>query len=327
MALQAWEKFKGVTNVRHDQFNQNLLYGLLAWMKWSAINAGAYQNVSYGGASGILGGDFSRLRMVTDPRYTNGQVWETFRSDLVWETGIGFTPAPQIMSGVYVNGSWHPTPSSGTDYEHYIDYPRGRVVFNTAIATTSTVHADYSYRTMSFIDSNTEWFKELLFNVNSIYRDDFLAQGSGQWDQLSDIRQQLPVCGIEIVDNREYTPYQLGGGQWVHQDILIYILTENKFDRDQWLDILSMQNDRTVYLLNRKIMKEDSRYPVDLDYRGMTVNSPIQYPQLVLPTGQDGFRWTNTLITDTRGQMIDTLNGWLYRGVVRMTCTVIRPDV
>jgi hypothetical protein len=328
MALAGWAQFKGVTNVEHDQYAQNLFYGMQQWLNWSALQIGAFQNISYTNASGVLGGDFSRLRLARDPRYTSGQIWETFRSDLVWETGVGFSPSPTKMSGVYVDGSWKGTAeSTGTAYEHYIDYHNGRVVFASAISTSSVVNSDFAHRTMSFVDADEPWFQELLYRSYQIQRKDFLAAGSGQWDQLGEIKRQLPVCGIELVSRRNYLPYQLGGGQWVGQDMLIYICTEHKRERDQWLDILSMQNDRTINLLNRKLMKEDAGYPHDIDYRGMTVDNPIQYPQLAAPTGQGGFLWTNVEMNDTVGEVIETVNSWLYRAVVRTTFTIILPYI
>ena len=327
MALQDWEKFKGVTNVEHDQYAQNLFYGFQAWLNWAAVNAGAFQNVNHSNASGVLGGDFSRLRLVRDPRYTSGQVWETFRQDLVWETGVQFTPQPTKMSGVFVGDTWYETASETGIYSHYIDYPHGRIVFDSAISTSAVVKSDFAHRTMSFIDANQGWFQELLFNSYKVDRSDFLAAGSGQWDQLAETKRVLPVCGIELVQNRTYSPYQLGGGQWAHQDVLMYICTETRRERDQWMDILSMQNDRTFYLINRKLMKEDAGYPHDLDYRGMTVSSPTQYPQMVAPTGQSGFRWTNAIMENTRAEVMETVNGWLYRGVVRSQMTVILPYI
>jgi len=327
MALQAWEQFKGVSNIEHDQYAQNLFWGMQQWLRWSSLQVGAFQNVDHTNASGILGGDFSRLRLVRDPRYTSGQVWETFRSDVVWETGVEFTPEPTKMSGVFVDDVWKGTASETGSYEHYIDYKHGRVVFTSAITTSAVVKSDFAHRTMSFVDANEPWFQELLFNSYSVQRADYLAAGSGQYDQLAETKRNLPVCGLELVARREYRPYQLGGGQWVDQDMLLYICTENQRERDQWLDLLTMQNDRTIYLMNRKVMKEDADYPHDLDFRGMTVDSPLQYPTMVQPTGQGGFRWTNIDIHDTTGEIIETVNGWLYRAVVRCSCTIILPYI
>jgi len=327
MALSDWGQFKGISNIEHDQYSQNLFWGLQQWLNWNGLYIGAFQNIDHTNASGILGGDFSQLRLVRDPRYTSGQVWETFRSDIVWETGVSFTPEPTKMSGVFVDNVWKETASETGAYTHYIDYHNGRVVFTSAISTSAVVKSDFAHRTMSFVDANEPWFQELLFESYRIERSDYLAAGSGQFDQLAEIKRQLPVCGLELANDRSQRPYQLGGGQWVDQDVLMYICTENKRERDQWLDALSMQNDRTIYLLNRKRMKEDAGYPHDLDFRGMTVANPTQYPEMVQPTGQGGFQWTNVDMMDTRGQVMETMNGWLYRAVIRTTFSIILPYI
>jgi hypothetical protein len=59
----------------------------------------------------------------------------------------------------------------------------------------------------------------------------------------------------------------------------------------------------------------------------MTVDNPMQYPQLAAPTGQGGFLWTNVELNDTVGEVIETVNGWLHRAVVRMTFTIILPYI
>jgi len=267
------------------------------------------------------------LRPVKDPRYTDGQIWEGFKSDWVWESGITFSPTPIIASGVNVGGTFYATPSTGTDYEHYIDYPNGRVVFANTVSTSSRVEANFSYRIISFVPANKPFFQELMFESNRIERSTYLQMGSGDWGQLSDIRRSLPAIGVEVVPNRTFRPYQLGGGQWVDQDVALYIMTENNFDKNQWIDILSMQNDKSLYLINRKILKESGSYPYDLDYRGAPVDDPIQYPLLTQPTGDNGYRWTKGWISNAVGESMDPINGWLYRGVVSLTTTIILPAI
>lgn len=327
MALKDWEKFKGITNIRYDWYNQNLLYGILYWLRWSALQIGAFQNIDHSNASGVLGGDFSRLRLVNDPRYTSGQVWEGFRSDWVWESGIEFTQQPLCTSGVFVNGVFYPVSTTGV-YAHYIDFPHGRVIFNAAISTSgSVVQADFAHRTISFVRANEQWFQELLFDSYRIERSDFLGEGSGQWSQLAETRRSLPAVGVEIIQRPGFRPYQLGGGQWVDQDVLFYIVTSNESDRNQWADVLSMQNDRTVWLPNRKLMKENVNYPLDLDYRGALVVNPMQYPALIAPTGAGGFAWTNVLVHDMVADTMDVINGWLYRATVRGTFTAVLSNI
>jgi hypothetical protein len=327
MAFRDPTRFNGITNIQHEWYSQNLLYGLIHFFKWASLGIGGYQNIDHSNASGVLGGDFSRLRLSDNPNYINGQIWEGFRSDWIWETGIAFGPQPTRNSGVFVDGTFYPTATTSGAYAHYVDFPHGRVVFNSAISTTSVVKADFAHRTMSFVRANEPWFRELMFDSYHIERKDFLAAGSGQWDQLAEVRRQLPAVGIELVNRRGFRPYQIGGGQWVDQDVLMYIVAENETDMNQWIDVLSFQNDRTVWLLNRKRMKEDVNYPLDLDYKGSPVSNAMQYPQLVKPTGQGGFAWTNVDMLDTRAETMESVNGWLYRAVVRSTFSIALSNI
>ena len=330
MAIRDPLTFKGTSNINYDQYNENLLYSVIDWCKWASLQVGGYQNIQRTLSSGILGGDYSRLRPVKDPRYTDGQIWEGFKGDWVWESGVTFSPAPIIASGVNVGGTFYPTPSTSTAYEHYIDYPHGRIVFASTVATTSTIKANFAYRTMSFVQSNEPWFRELMFESHRIEKADYLQFGSGMWTQLSEIRRSMPAVGVELVPPRSYRPYQLGGGQWVDQAVNLYIMAENEFEKNQWMDILSMQNDKAMYLINRKLLKESGSYPYDLDYRGVPVSNPIQYPLLTQPSGHSvnpGYMWTKGWISDTTGNSLDDINGWLYRGTVSFTSTIILPAI
>jgi hypothetical protein len=327
MALQDWEKFRGVADIRRDNFNQNLLYGFLDWLKWSTLQVGGFQNVQYAYASGIFGGDFSRLRLVDEPNYTDGQVWEGFRSDWVWETGVTYSTNPRECSGVYVNGTFYPTASETGVYEHTVNYPLGRVVFTTALPTTSVVHSDYSHRTISYVRASEPWFRELLFDSYRVDRDDFLAEGSGQWDQLAMTRRHMPVVAVEL-STRRFEPYEIGGSaKLVYQDVIMYVLSEGEDDRNQIVDILSQQHDKTIWLYNRGRIKEGTdflgnpvSFPYDLDMNGSPISSPLQFPDLVAATGDGGFQYRKVVVGDMRVQVMDQVyQGRLYRGVLRTT--------
>jgi hypothetical protein len=326
MALLDYEKFRGVDHIRRDNFSQNLIYSFVDWLKWSTLQVGGFQNVQYSYGSGIYGGDFSRLRMVTDPNYTNGQVWEGFRSDWVWETGVTYDVSPRECSGIYVEGTFYPTATETGVYSHHINYPLGRVVFDNEIVTTATVYSDYAHRTISYVRANEPWFKELLFDSYRIDRNDFLAEGSGQWHQLAQTRRHMPVVGIELA-NRRFEPYEIGSSNhYVYQDVVMYVLTEDEDDRNQIVDILSQQHGKVIWTYNRGKIKDGTDFlgnsvdfPYDLDMYGSPVTTPLQFTSLVAPTGDGGFRYRKVVMGDVRVQLMDQINGWLYRGLLRTT--------
>jgi len=304
-----------LTHWRNEQFSRNLFQGVMDWCNWSILDLGGYQNVSRTQASGLYGGHPARLRPVQDPNYTNGQVWEANRADWVWEANVGYSgTAPTVASGVYVSGVFYPTVSTTGTYAHHVNFPLGRVVFNTAINTNSIIEADYSYRAVSFVSSKEPWFTQLLYNSHKIERSDFLSP-TGAWSHLAQARRQMPAVGLELVNRLTSYPYEIGSlAQYKNQDMLLYVLAENDFDRDQIVDILTSQVDHTVWLPDRARIKSYSGYPIDLDYRGSPVSSPMYYPDVI-----SNFSWIPVRVTNAVAQSIETINSWLYRGVVRMT--------
>jgi len=111
----------------------------------------------------------------------------------------------------------------------------------------------------------------------------------------------MPTIGIELSDRKGYKPFQLGGGQFVYQDVIFYIFAEKKHERDKLINIISNQNDISIYIPNIALMKESSQFPVDIDLKGIPVNNRKQYPEIIAPTGDGGFRWTSSRLTNAHG--------------------------
>jgi hypothetical protein len=319
--------FKGVTNWRRDGYQDNLRYGLWSWSRWSMLDVGGFENVLSSQASGLYGGHPAILRPVTDPNFTDGQVWEGIRSDWVWETGLSYSVQPRACSGVYVSGVFKPTLTETGVYKHYVDYPRGRVVFTSPLDVDTTVKCDYSFRipTIDYVDK--PWLQELLYGSLDVQRSDFLIQGSGSHNRLAETRWQMPSVGIELSNRVKYKPYQLGGGQFVYQDVLLHVFAENSEDRDKLLNIFSNQNDKVITIPDMGLMKTSAQFPVDIDIYGKPVNIPKQYNDIIAPTGDGGFEWTRVMLRNTTAQTLQTINNWLYRGAVRYTCEAIFENI
>ena len=113
----------------------------------------------------------------------------------------------------------------------------------------------------------------------------------------------------------------------MYQDVLLHVLSETKDERDKILDILGNQNDKVIWLPDRGLMKESAQFPVDIDYACRPVSNPMQYPEVIAPTGEGGFRWTNCMLQNANSQVMQTTNNWLYRGVVRLTCEAIFENI
>lgn len=302
----------GLAHWKEDSVTENLEYSVIDFYKWSFLEVGAYQNITRSPAiSGVFGGN--RFRLSYD---ANEEVWQGHRSDWVWETGVSFSPPPTSVS-VWVGGVLQ---ASG----YSVDYPRGRVEFSTAIPSGSTVEANYAHRTVSFVPASEPWFRELMFNSYDIEREDFLnSSAGGKWNQSVDLRQQMPVVGVEVVGTSRLKPYQLGGGQWQYLDVLYYVYAESKEERDKLRQILVNQNDKVIWLYDRASMKESPMWPFTLDYKGSPIAGFWTYPSLV--DENNGFRYLNAKFINTQGYNQDTGNGSLYSAVVRTTAEVINP--
>lgn len=266
--------FKGVTNFSQSLFTDNLLNNLCDFFDWGFLGIGAFANISRG-TSGVYGGNPARLRCVDDPYFVKGKIWEGYRNNWVWQSGVEYFQQPTQISGVYVNSSL--LPNDGSNY--YIDYPRGRIVFNTAISTNSLVETEYSYKYVGIHNADSYWFKQLQFNSLRVDDVQFLAYGSGVWSILSANRVQLPAVVIEAIPNRSMQGMQLGGGEYIYQGVRFNIFAETPFDRNNLMDIISFQYRKRMYLYDRNQIAASSQFPLTL--QGSLSNNPLCYPDLL----------------------------------------------
>jgi hypothetical protein len=322
MTLPDYAKFKAISDINRPFITNNLVNGVIDFCNWSLLNIGGFVNVTRSPAvSGVYGGDRFRLRRVTDGRFTVGTVYEGFRSNWVWESGLDYTTQPIHSSGVWINDTFYT--SNHATYGHYVDYPRGRVVFNNSLPANTVVQTEFACRTAFFVDSETDYVQRLMWDTWDVSRSDWLGS-SGNWSDLSDLRLQLPIVGVKIVDNMSFAPYALGGGQWCNTDVLYYIFTEDKYTKRQLCDILAAQNDKTIWIPNYALMKSDPDYPLSLNYYGTPVVSAVQYPDLV---GESGYRWRKVQFMNTKVQDNMSVHNNLHKAIVRTTVQIIMYNI
>ncbi len=273
--------FKGVSNIGETSITEVIEDNLVSYIDWGFLELGAFYNIRIA-SSGTFGGDRSRLRGVADPRYTNGQVWEGYRQDWIWQSGLSQAPEQPIqISGVYVGSTFYPRGSG-----YHINYKYGQVIFDNPIATTSIVKLEYPHKWVSVVGAaEVPWFRN---EQNRSYRVDdprFLAN-SGVWNELAETRLQLPLVAVEVVDATR-DGYQLGGGQWSRSQVILHILSEDPQIAKRIASILADQNESTIYVFDPDRLISQNSYP--LDYRGEKSATPWGYPQLIAPTGDGGF--------------------------------------
>lgn len=317
----SFTKFKGVNNIGDSTLTEVIKTNMRYWLDWAFLDIGAYFNVEIP-QSGAYGGDESRLRPVYDRRRsrataTTSSVWEGFRGSWVWESGIEQPTQPIQVSGVFVDNVFHPV--SGGD--HHVDYINGRIVFNTPIAKTSVVRAEYSYRWINVLDANDiPWLRETSFNSQVIDTNKFFNYGSGERSQLGEMRLQLPAIAVETV-GRNFAGYQLGGGQWSYNDVIFHVITENGNDADKIADILAEQNDKTIFLFNPDHLADSGAFP--LNYQGSIASGAMTYPALVADKTNGGYRSNKLRFSNARKQDGVEINENLYVRPVRVTTEVV----
>ncbi|MAF23963.1 hypothetical protein CL634_00030 [bacterium] len=349
----SYTTFSKVENVGDSTVGPLLRDNVIEFFDWAFLEAGGFTNidVKVHAGSGIYGDYRADLRLVNDPNFTNGQVWESFHSNWVWESGMARDHQPLVMtnlrpdhtnypnqrrlpgaSGVFVGTVFQPTSGVGP-YAHYIDYPNGRVVFDSAISTTSTVTASYSYKNFNVVPADSNFFREIQDRVER-GEEDFNYSGSGDYTQLGQTRLQLPAIAVEVVNRRTLEPYQLGGTHYINSDLLFHVLAEDDYTRDKLLDVISYQDEKMIRMFDSDRIGRSGVFP--LDYRGSTTNTDkdgnitnsLRYPELVQTSGNGGYRHSyydgSILLKDAKVQQHDAISPNLYHGTVRLTAEVVK---
>lgn len=307
---------RGVTSISSSLLNDQLESNIASFYDWGVLNIGGFTNIEIPN-SGVFGGTPYKLTRVNDPRYDTGQVWQGFRQNWVWESGLEYSAQPISISGIFVDNVFRPLGSG-----YIVDFPRGKVVFDTAISGNSSVHLAYSYKTINFITTNEiPWFKEIQYNSHRSDDTSFNLIGSGNWAIFGENRIQLPAVIVEAVPRRRFEGYELGGHQKVFQDIYLNILAETPWDRKQIIDILSYQNEKTIKLYDKNVLKTMNLFPIRYD--GYLNDNPKTYPNLVRESGY----WGRDCILGNISVLPSPNVEPLYSAIVKITTEVIMTEL
>ncbi len=296
-----------------SQLTDQLQSNLVAFLDWSLLGLGGFFNVRLNTVLPFSGSP-STLRPSDDFRYVRGRAWDSFKTNWIWESNTEYDTQPIQISGIYANGVFlplnTPVPSS-----YIVNYPLGRIVFDQPIDTRTVVRVEYSYRAFNTYGASVGWFRQLTKNTFRRDSPEFSFSGSGAWSTFPDSRAQLPAIVVEPVSNLNWRGKQLGGGQYLHTDVLFHVFAETAFDRNNLLDLLSYQNDKRFYLFDKNQMARSGVFP--LAANGSLVNPSSTYPFLV-----GNYLWRSAFISDTNKQSISDDSFGVYCGVCRMTFEV-----
>ena len=173
-------KLSKITHVGDSTISLLTQDNIIEFFDWGILNAGGFFNIEIP-TSGLYAGEKHKLRLVDDPRYTKGQVWEGFRSNWVWQSGLSTIEQPNTIIKIKPDASTYPNlsnypgvsgiflddgnfdgflPASGVGgYKYHIDYPNGRVVFDSAISTGATDTAEFSHKWVDVVRANQDFFR------------------------------------------------------------------------------------------------------------------------------------------------------------------------
>jgi hypothetical protein len=312
---------KGFDTIFDTTLNNEIQDNIVEFLDWALLEKGNYFNVHLNELS-PSSGNYSNLKLSNNSSYSNGRSWEGFRKNWVWQSGISYSPPPIVgtnhnkpgISGVYVNNSFYPSDASG-QYSHKVDYYNGRVIFNNPIPTGSKVQVEYSYKYINVIYANSlPWLREIQ------YRTLDLTNNTSEFTLPAESRIQLPAIAIEIVPRRNLRGYQLGGGQWVDTDVLFHCIAEDEFTRNKLVDIISLQNDKKVYMFDSNAIAKSSEFP--LDSFGCPVSGALRYPELIEKYHR-GSMW----LKNSNVQGMELINSNFYAGIVKLTAEIIEYSI
>jgi len=227
-------------------FKSNIEY----WLNDLVLRAGLYTNISVGQVD-TYGNNISQLIPTSDPSHA-GSVYQSAFKNWVYESGI---PAPQsgiapptVASGVTVNGSFYPEASTTGTYQHFIDWPNGRVVFANTIPAGDTVEADFAYNniTIDFASKLNNENKPLLIETN--LKDNPPQSGVDSYPQKNSIT--LPAIFIDVL-KRSSKGYELGDKSLVADFFgVFHIWTRDDFYRDILEDLLAETQHDVIFGIN-----------------------------------------------------------------------------
>lgn len=307
--------FHGVYDISEDLLLNIVEANFKTYFDWAFLNLGAWFDAEIGeytiNSSTV---QQSQLIPVADEAYVDGQVWQGIRKDWVYETGCHPTTSPISISGLTVDGVWHPYP--GGDFR--VNYPDGRVVFDNPIAIGSSVLMDYSYRNVQvYRASDAQWFSELQYASLNNSNADIQRMEDGNWSIAGNHRIQLPAIIIDPISRSNSIPYEIGSRELViSQDVGFYVVAETKNERNKLLDIIRLQQGITLDLYNTNTVAQNEKYPLgpDLDKNP----SGLMYPDLVR-----NYHYRKCYLRYVNFQELYSVSPHLHQGMARATLEII----
>lgn len=317
MSCNITNTFHNVSGIGDNYLINQLEDNLKSFLDYGFLNIGAFVNVNIP-TSGLYGGVFSDFKTTSQPAYKDGQVWQSFKKDWIYETGITYNSySPNIFSGVFVGNTFYPAPTGSGSVKYTVNYPLGQIIFDKPLASNSRVKADYAYRWCqvhkSSSDSSWKELQELTYQPYP----EINYKNSGSYNIGSNHRIQMPAIVIEPISRSYSQPWQLGATNFlIDQDVLLHVFSENKIDNNKIVDILRLQKDKNIILYDTNKIVNSGVYPINYD--GSLNSNRIHYDSIL-----QNYYWKLCFLKEVGVIDMQSQNKNLFWSLVRLTTQVI----
>jgi len=261
------------------------------WLNDLFLRHGLFTTIA-SGATDVYGNDISRLRPSNDPTFpVDGTVFQSPYKNWVYESGIipievGVISAPIVVSGVIVDGTFHQTTETTGTYAHIIDYPNGRVIFDSPLAGSPVIQADYSFKEVTVDFANVFNNENMPLQIETSMKDNPAQTGVESYP-TSDSRT-LPAVFIDIL-SRQSSGYELGWRSLVADYFgVFHVWARDDFQRDMIEDILADEQRQVLLGINFNtaqypLLSRGERNPSFTSYSTLAdVNGPYFWRRIYL---------------------------------------------
>lgn len=246
--------------------------------------------------------------------YAAGQVWQSLFRNWVYDNPPAVNPSVVLRlwptafraSGVYIDGAFRL--ENDSVYPHSIDYINGRVIFDSPLPLETTVHADYTFKTVQILDLR-QFNNQLKEGVlEQQYKTNPFSAGQLVYPSGSTRISPLPIIFVENM-GRTFSNYQLGDRSLVAKDELVCeIWALDESTRDNLIDLVSYQQRKSFPIINYNVAPfplsglKNELSPEYVPYISLATNQPLPGPSFsgINPVAFRGF------IDDTEVADLDT---------------------
>lgn len=311
--------FNNVDTIGDNYLLNQLEDNLKAFLDWGFLHIGGYINI-HSPSSGLYGGEFSQLKPIDKPGLSPGRVWQTYKKDLIYESGIIFNNGLiSNISGVTINSSFYPAPTGSGNVGYTINYPLGEITFNSPQNSSNKISLNYAHRWCQVYKSSTNPYWVELQQYTYQPNPQIDQKTKGEYNLSANHRIQTPCIIIEPIARSYSKPYQLGAHDFIiDQDVLLHIFTDNAFDKNKIADIIRLQKDKTIWLYDTNKVVKNNVYP--LRYNGSINPSGLSYANLV---NNPDYRWHKCYFREIDFFEMESRNKNLYWCTIRLTAQVI----